>query len=233
MKKVIPRPAGCVCGTGDCGVAFGYCHCGCGQKTNIAPNTVPSKMQYRGSPLRFLPLHGRRSGKFWIRRERTPKPLISQETLPFFPEKDLAFACGLFEGEGTVSMMRPTLRNWGSLYASVANTDKSLLDFFLSRWGGTIHAIKRTCRRKQAWRWVISSRQAARFIRAIQPYAVSPRMKERIFLGITYQDHKIGMSRWMPEEERNDYWKLNVWFFLQFKHLNQRGCPESDSFRKK
>ena len=40
-------------------VPFGYCHCGCGNKTNIAKATVPRWGFVKGQPHRFLVGHGR------------------------------------------------------------------------------------------------------------------------------------------------------------------------------
>ncbi|MGB9405976.1 MAG: hypothetical protein WCA89_00465, partial [Terracidiphilus sp.] len=141
---------------------------------------------------------------------------------------------GFFEGEGTVSIMRPTKRNHGSLCVSIVNTEKHLLEYFRSRWGGVMREMKMFGNRKRAWRWILSSRQAAVYLADIQNFAVGSRMKERIFLGLAFQGNKWHNQRWQSMEVRNDYWNMNVWFYLQFRHINQRGtCTEADSFRKR
>jgi hypothetical protein len=38
-------------------IPYGYCHCGCGQKTNIAPQTALSKGWTKGKPVRFVTGH--------------------------------------------------------------------------------------------------------------------------------------------------------------------------------
>ena len=38
-------------------VPFGYCHCGCGEKTGLAKRTTSSKGRVKGQPARFLPGH--------------------------------------------------------------------------------------------------------------------------------------------------------------------------------
>ncbi len=38
-------------------IPYGYCHCGCGQKTTIAPKTSARRNQKKGEPMRFLPGH--------------------------------------------------------------------------------------------------------------------------------------------------------------------------------
>lgn len=38
-------------------VPYGFCHCGCGEKTPLAKESHPSRMQKRGEPLRYLTGH--------------------------------------------------------------------------------------------------------------------------------------------------------------------------------
>jgi len=38
-------------------IPYGYCHCGCGQKTNIATRTSTKKGWIKGEPLRFIKYH--------------------------------------------------------------------------------------------------------------------------------------------------------------------------------
>src|SRR5690606_12895586 len=38
-------------------IPYGYCHCGCGQKTRLAPKTITSRGWIKGEPLRFLHNH--------------------------------------------------------------------------------------------------------------------------------------------------------------------------------
>lgn len=45
-------------------IEYGYCHCGCGEKTRLAPQTVKSRGWVKGEPVRYLPSHGTRGRKF-------------------------------------------------------------------------------------------------------------------------------------------------------------------------
>lgn len=47
-------------------VPYGYCHCGCGRKTRIAPRTNVSKGWTRGQPLKYL------RGHFGLRHDLAP-----------------------------------------------------------------------------------------------------------------------------------------------------------------
>jgi hypothetical protein len=42
-------------------IPVGYCHCGCGQKTSISPETNKKRGYIKGEPVRFLHNHGRGS----------------------------------------------------------------------------------------------------------------------------------------------------------------------------
>ena len=59
QKQTIPPPqTRCLCGNADCHIPYGYCHCGCGNKTMIASRTHCKSGSYKGRPLRFLRHHG-------------------------------------------------------------------------------------------------------------------------------------------------------------------------------
>lgn len=40
-------------------IEFGYCHCGCGQKTNIITKTLHKRGHVKGQPLRYITGHNR------------------------------------------------------------------------------------------------------------------------------------------------------------------------------
>lgn len=43
-------------------VPYGFCHCGCGERTNLARQTAVEKGWIKGEPLRFIRFHHRRTG---------------------------------------------------------------------------------------------------------------------------------------------------------------------------
>lgn len=50
----------CVCGKADCGVPFGFCHCGCKNLTKICPHTDKRHGAIKGKPLIFITGHNAR-----------------------------------------------------------------------------------------------------------------------------------------------------------------------------
>ncbi len=49
----------CICGNPDCTIPFGYCHCGCGEETNITQQNNISQGLVKGTPYRYRKGHGR------------------------------------------------------------------------------------------------------------------------------------------------------------------------------
>lgn len=49
----------CICGKPECQIPYGLCHCGCGQKTNIATQNHTSQGLVKGTPHRYCKGHGR------------------------------------------------------------------------------------------------------------------------------------------------------------------------------
>jgi len=47
----------CVCRNHDCEIPFGYCHCGCGERTRIAPTNNTEHGWVRGYPILFINGH--------------------------------------------------------------------------------------------------------------------------------------------------------------------------------
>ena len=133
---------------------------------------------------------------------------------------DLAWAAGFFEGEGSVRISKPALRNWGSLCVDIPNTDESLVRFF-GQWGGSVHFHPQQGRRRAYWRWRVSSRQAAAFLAEIRPYVRSERVLAKIDHGLAFQAQK--QSNRSDEAYREDQWAAYWWM----AELNARGVKGS------
>lgn len=147
---------------------------------------------------------------------------------------ELAWAAGLFEGEGSVRISKPAHRNWGSLNVDVPNTDEQIVRFFSERWYGSVHYHPGTGRRRGYWRWRSNALQAARFLTDIRPYVVTDRVATRIDHGLAFQAQK--------QRNRSDYeYGAAQWhFYWWMAELNFRGvradddaCPDAESWRRR
>ncbi len=103
---------------------------------------------------------------------------------------ELAWAAGLFEGEGSVRINPRTKRNNGALVVDVPNVDPEIPAFFLARWGGSVSVSNPPNNRRTVYRWRAASRMAARFLRDILPYLQTAKYRNRALLGLEYQAQK-------------------------------------------
>ena len=88
-------------------------------------------------------------------------------------ESLLAWAAGLFDGEGTIYASK------GRIRASVHMTDLDILETFQSNFGGFIHPQKKQKEHhKKSWRWSLQSAdQAISFLTDILPFLHARRSK--------------------------------------------------------
>ena len=62
-KGILQSSKICVCGSQNCAIPYGFCHCGCGGKAPISKGTDRRLKSYKGKPRRFIPYHYRSLSK--------------------------------------------------------------------------------------------------------------------------------------------------------------------------
>lgn len=135
-------------------------------------------------------------------------------------EAEFAFAAGLIEGEGTVRISKPTQRNTGHLVVSCVNTNRQLTDWLQERWSGYCKpATGLRPEQRPAFVWTIAARRALAFLEAIEPYAVSDRMRERIETARWWQ--QIKSKHWRDRFEPDFEESFNCYHWM--RALNKRG----------
>jgi len=122
---------------------------------------------------------------------------------------DLAYMAGLFDGEGCIhiaKLKRPESKrgcHFG-LVATIGMTSEFLLELYHSQFGGSVYCYtKPRGNRKLCWQWIIRSRQAVAFLKAIRPYLLLK--ADEADLAIEFQEAKyIGGGRtekeWSTQE---------------------------------
>lgn len=149
-------------------------------------------------------------------------------------ETELAWAAGLFEGEGTVRINKPSPRNWGTLCVSVTNTDVQVLEWFQARWPGHMKPVRGLRPdQKDAWTWVIAARKAATFLEEIRPYIVRDAVRARIEHGLDFQGQKRNAKHLGDEADRYAYAETQWNAYWWMCHLNQRGRPQAGQHRRR
>lgn len=141
---------------------------------------------------------------------------------------ELAWAAGLFEGEGCIRINRPTTRSLGALVCSVTNTDYSLLELFQDRWPGRIKpATGMRPDQRPAWVWTVAALRAVAFLRQIRQYVRSPRVLAKLDLAVQFQAQK----RSSRANRLPDYTRRQWEYYERMRSLNVRGLKDPTATR--
>jgi hypothetical protein len=98
-------------------------------------------------------------------------------------DTELAYAAGLFDGEGSISLVRQNNNRSHSPQVSVASNDCEVLVWFQKRFGGSIVTKQpRKPTHSVSYDWRLTDRRALTFLRIIRPYLVIERKIRRIDL---------------------------------------------------
>ena len=153
------------------------------------------------------------------------------------------YAAGFFDGEGSVyATVRkgPRRATSPTILVCCTNTNREILEAHQKRWGGSIWRRKMHGNRKVQYQWVLCTRKAVGFLRAIHPHLVVKRPV--VGLAIQYCDLQA-----LPHKERLDYsgrvYRRGRWWvaprlkeshkkkiaplFDRIRELNARGAPRN------
>lgn len=97
--------------------------------------------------------------------------------------EELAYAAGLFDGEGSISLIRHHDNRTHSPQVSVASTDYEVVSWFRERFGGSIVTKQpRQSNHSVSYDWRLTDRRALVFLDLIRPYLVIERKIRRVDL---------------------------------------------------
>ena len=98
-------------------------------------------------------------------------------------DTELAYAAGLFDGEGSISLVRQKNNRSHSPQVSVASNDYEVLAWFQKRFGGSIVTKQpRKATHSVSYDWRLTDRRALSFLELIRPYLVIERKIRRVDL---------------------------------------------------
>jgi hypothetical protein len=101
-------------------------------------------------------------------------------------DTEAAYAAGILDGEGSISLTRVHKDRYPSPQVSVASTDRELLEWLQARFGGSI-VRKRTYKphHSQSYDWKVTDRKALRVLKRVRPFLVIERKVKRCDLLLT------------------------------------------------
>lgn len=113
---------------------------------------------------------------------------------------DCAYAAGILEGEGCISLIRPK-RQHPFFEVTVTSTDREVLDWMKMRWRGHIQKLpKREEHHRQAWAWRVKGASGAAFLLCVRPYMVMHRKISRAELALAYHATTNRGGNYSPED---------------------------------
>lgn len=137
----------------------------------------------------------------------------------------LAYTAGLIDGEGTIGIghSKPNYRRRNNYfsYVSAVNSDKKLIEFLHTAFGGGIYGpYEGKGNRKETWVWRLHGPASTRFVTLIRPYLQSKAAQAWVALEFRAQCSwgHVGSRGLSPEEAA-----LREGYFQIMKALNKRG----------
>ena len=96
---------------------------------------------------------------------------------------EAAYIAGLFDGEGSISLVRTRKNRWPSPQVAIASNDREVLEWLRTRMGGSISTkAPRQPTHSISYDWRLTDRRALDFLQAIRRYLLIQRKIRRIDL---------------------------------------------------
>lgn len=141
---------------------------------------------------------------------------------------ELAYAAGIFDGEGYITILRATANRKAGrtheyiLVAGMSNTHRPTIEWLKEQWRGTTMLHNQVFKnRKRIFMWRVSGPMALGFIRDIYPYL---RIKKpQADLAIAFQATKS--RQWGVRGLSNDVLALRDDLCVQIRALNASRVP--------
>lgn len=95
-------------------------------------------------------------------------------------DAEAAYAAGILDGEGSISITRNHSGRWPSPQVSIASTDRELLEWLQVRFGGSISTKQpRQPQHSLSFDWKLTDRRAIHFLQIVKPHLVIIRKLRR------------------------------------------------------
>lgn len=134
---------------------------------------------------------------------------------------DIAYLAGILDGEGSIGIKPPPPSSPShQLSVQIANTNRELLSWIQSFWGGCINKeVRRSPHHKQVWKLQIGGKKAGLMLRAIRPYIRIKAYQSEIAFAF------LSLGR-LPRKDQNE--KIRILherdrLYYAMKSLNKRG----------
>lgn len=155
------------------------------------------------------------------------------------PDVDLAYAAGLFDGEGSVgvSLRKQSGRSvtvTPSIKACIAMVDEDSIRWLSDKFGGHVDTTNKSKTGRTIFRWTLHCRKAADFFEMILPYLKLKKERCEVAIQLARRTSSRGAKAGMagneplPDSEITERTRLA----LIIREANQRSNPKIASYAK-
>lgn len=141
---------------------------------------------------------------------------------PVWPERDLAWTAGVFEGEGTIAIVASNAGYTRSV-VTMTNTDREIIDFLQARWPGLVSVRAATLKHKPAWIWRLQGNFIIGFLEDVLPYFVTTSERRKAVLALESQ-----RARWAGYKLKGHMEKMQK-YATAMKALNRKGPATAEA----
>lgn len=166
-----------------------------------------------------------RSYRSYVGKANARKAAHQRELEARYPapsDIELAWAAGLFEGEGTVTINSGGREGYTRSFVTVTNTDRQVVDFFHARWGGCLQRVLKASPRspnaRDCYVWSLNgSAHIALFVTQVLPFIQTARVRRKMELVLEAHAAREQGSR------DPDYKARCAEYMTRMRELNRRG----------
>lgn len=106
-------------------------------------------------------------------------------------EIQVVWLSGIFDGEGTISIVKTHGVGFYELRVRVANTERELVQPFSDYFGGNVWFHQpRNLKWSPSWSWCVTATRAVNALLTMRPYLQSPKKLQAVSIAIEYQRGK-------------------------------------------
>jgi len=137
-------------------------------------------------------------------------------------KEQLIYMAGIFDGEGSVNIEVQAPREnrkyyYYSLRIILINTNKDLMEWLVTSFGGKYSERKKIEKRKLCYRWAKCSREAAEILEACLPYLIVKKPQALLFIEFM---QTMGKTGWFVSDETRS---KRQFLYDEMRKLNKQG----------
>lgn len=125
------------------------------------------------------------------------------------PEVELAYAAGLFDGEGCIGSVCPPSNTTPIIYVSIGTTDLEILSWFEERFKGKTSPTRLDLKRKKPYaQWKLHGMSCKPFLTALLPYLRYKKPQALMALAALEDSSTRGVR--VTEEQSERRWAIHA-----------------------